>query len=223
MTRNTHNRQLDHHDVDLDTNVVLNGATSSYLSGSSVHVAIDDLDTRVAAQSNSMANPMTTLDDMIVGGTAGDPTRFPKGSDSQVLTVDPSTHHIVWAAPAAAGSFPIYAVFSGGGSVITGNPEVDVVLPATGTLISWTLLGDVIGSAVIDIWKSTYGGYPPTNATSITSSSPPTLSEATKNQGTDLVGDGWTVAVTAGDILRVHLDESSTVKRLELTLIYTRS
>jgi hypothetical protein len=49
-----------------------------------------------------MANPMTTAADLIVGGTAGAPARLAKGSDGQVLTVDPSTHLLVWATPAAA-------------------------------------------------------------------------------------------------------------------------
>src|SRR5690348_9706504 len=49
------------------------------------------------------SNPMTTQDDLIVGGSSGTAARLAKGSDSQVLTVDPSTHHLVWATPAAGG------------------------------------------------------------------------------------------------------------------------
>ena len=45
------------------------------------------------------ANPMTTAADIIVGGTAGAPTRLAKGSDGQVLTVDPTTHLLLWATP----------------------------------------------------------------------------------------------------------------------------
>jgi hypothetical protein len=48
-----------------------------------------------------MTNPMTTQDDIIVGGTSGAPARLAKGSDGQVLTVDPSTHHLAWATPTA--------------------------------------------------------------------------------------------------------------------------
>lgn len=46
-----------------------------------------------------MANPMTTQDDIIVGGASGVAGRLGKGTDGQVLTVDPSTHHLVWADP----------------------------------------------------------------------------------------------------------------------------
>ena len=49
-------------------------------------------------------NPMTTAADLIVGGAAGVPTRLGKGADGQVLTVDPATHLLTWATPAAAAS-----------------------------------------------------------------------------------------------------------------------
>lgn len=47
----------------------------------------------------AMTNPMTTAADLIVGGSSGVPARLAKGSDGQVLTVDPSTHLLVWATP----------------------------------------------------------------------------------------------------------------------------
>jgi hypothetical protein len=46
-----------------------------------------------------LTNPMTTQDDLVVGGAAGIPTRLGKGTDGQVLTVDPATHHLFWATP----------------------------------------------------------------------------------------------------------------------------
>ena len=52
------------------------------------------------------ANPMTTAADLIVGDTGGTPARLAKGSDGQVLTVDPSTHLLVWATP-GSGSSPL--------------------------------------------------------------------------------------------------------------------
>src|SRR4029077_20134340 len=53
------------------------------------------------------ANPMTTQDDVIVGGASGVAARLGKGSDGQVLTVDPSTHHLVWATPSSGFSDPM--------------------------------------------------------------------------------------------------------------------
>ena len=123
--------------------------------------------------------------------------------------------------PASGGVFPVVAVFDGGGSAITGNPEVDVVMPAAGTLTGYTLLADASGSAVIDVWSDTYGNFPPTDGDSITASAPPTLSSAAK--ATDSTLTGWDKALAAGDILRFHVDSATTVKRLVLTLTYTRS
>lgn len=62
----------------------------------------DNLDGTVALA--ILSNPMTTQDDIIVGGAAGAADRLGKGSDGQVLTVDPSTHHLVWATPAGGGA-----------------------------------------------------------------------------------------------------------------------
>jgi hypothetical protein len=55
------------------------------------------------ATTAAFPNPMTTQDDVIVGGASGAATRLAKGSDGQVLTVDPSTHHLVWATPTGGG------------------------------------------------------------------------------------------------------------------------
>lgn len=53
---------------------------------------------------SGFTNPMTTQDDIIIGGSAGAAARLAKGSDSQVLTVDPTTHHLVWATPTGGGA-----------------------------------------------------------------------------------------------------------------------
>ena len=67
MVRNTHNRQLDHEDVDLDTNVVLDGALSapaSTASGDTVHQALEDLNTAITTSTGSGGtNSILTGDD----------------------------------------------------------------------------------------------------------------------------------------------------------------
>src|ERR1035437_8865002 len=63
-----------------------------------------------------VANPMATPADLIVGGTAGAPARLAKGADGYVLTVDPTTHLIVWALAPGAG---------GGASVGSATPLVE--------------------------------------------------------------------------------------------------
>lgn len=64
---------------------------------------------------------MTTQDDIIVGGSVtggvAAPARLGKGTDGQVLTVDPTTHHLLWATPSGGGS-DLVQVASGAGSVV---------------------------------------------------------------------------------------------------------
>jgi len=85
---------------------------------------------RAETGGTGMSNPMTTQDDIIVGGSSGTPARLAKGSDSQVLTVDPSTHHLVWATP------------SGGGSALTVKDEGSTLDTAVTSI-------DFVGAGVV--------------------------------------------------------------------------
>lgn len=68
----------------------------------------------------------TAQDDIAVGGGSAVYTRLAKGSDSQVLTVDPTTHHLVWATPSGASAGP------GGAGALTRT----AVTTATYTILS---------------------------------------------------------------------------------------
>jgi hypothetical protein len=57
--------------------------------------------------SAGFANPMTTAGDIILGGAAGAAGRLAKGADSTVLTIDPTTHLPLWAAPAGGLTPPV--------------------------------------------------------------------------------------------------------------------
>jgi hypothetical protein len=165
---------------------------------------------------------LTTRGDLFRRGAAAI-ERVGLGTNGQVLTSDGTD--AVWAAPPAASVagtvFAIVAVFDGGGSAITGNPEVDIVAPADGDIVEAILLADQTGDAVVDVWRDSYANYPATDADSITSGTPPTISGGVKSSDTSLTG--WTTAFSAGDVFRVHLDSSSTVERLTLTLLYERT
>lgn len=78
MTRNTHNRLLDHEATDLDTNVVLDGALSapaSTASGATVHQALTDLNAAIGGAGGAIivsdgvttVNPTSEID--FVGAT----------------------------------------------------------------------------------------------------------------------------------------------------------
>lgn len=81
--------------------------------------------TVVTIAAPGMTNPMTTAGDLIVGGVSGAPARLAKGADTYILTIDPTTHLIVWAAPpAGSGTVTSVAVTAAPSSVfdVSGSP-----------------------------------------------------------------------------------------------------
>lgn len=122
----------------------------------------------------------------------------------------------IWESYSSAGGLvitrAITCVFDG----IAAGKEVDVYVPYACTIKSATMLADVAGNAVIDIWKSLYAGFPPVVGGTITAAAKPTLAAANKSQ--DLVLTGWIVAIAADSTLRFHVDSAITVTRVSLTL-----
>jgi hypothetical protein len=96
----------------------------------------------------------------------------------------------------------------------------DMTIPFACTIKAVTVLADVTGSMVIDLWKAPYASYPPTGANSICLSSKPTLSSATKY--TDSTLSGWTTSVNADDVIRVNVDSVSTITRFTVSLSVER-
>ena len=121
--------------------------------------------------------------------------------------------------PNPLGSFGI--TIDGGGSSITTGVKGYVEVPYSGTITGWTLVSDVVGSIVIDVWRDTYGNFPPSVADSISGSEKPTLSSSQKNQ--DLSLSTWTTSVTAGDIIGFKVDSASTLTRVNLAIKITKS
>lgn len=78
------------------------------------------------------------------------------------------------------------------------------------------MFGDQTGSIVVDIWKDTYANYPPDNADSITSATPPTISSGVKMKDTTLAG--WTTVFAEGEILRINVDSVSNFTNLTIVL-----
>jgi hypothetical protein len=107
-------------------------------------------------------------------------------------------------------------IIDGGASVITTGIKGFIEIPFACTIQAVTLLADVSGSIVVDIWKDTYAAYPPTIADTITASAKPTISSALKSQNTTLTG--WNTTVNAGDILGFNVDSVTTIKKVTLSL-----
>lgn len=108
----------------------------------------------------------------------------------------------------------------GGGSTVTTGDKGYTVVPYDAEIQRWSIVADRTGSCVVDVWKSTYSGFPLSAANSICGNSKPTLTSAQKSQGTSL--SGWTTTISAGDIIGFNVDSVSTVQRVNLLLWVVR-
>jgi len=116
----------------------------------------------------------------------------------------------------------IVVTFDGGGSALTtGTKKVYLRMPHAGNITKATLLADLSGSLVIDIWKDTYTNFPPTDLDSVTASAPPTLTSAQKSEDSTLTG--WTKTFSAGDIFEFNIDSAATITKAVLTLDYDKT
>lgn len=110
--------------------------------------------------------------------------------------------------------------FNGQGALVAvGTVTGFFRVPYNGAITKATILGDVSGSAVVDIKKGTYSAFP--TLTSICASAKPTLSSAQKAENTSLTG--WTTAVAAGDVLSAVVESCAGITRLDVLLEITRS
>jgi len=104
----------------------------------------------------------------------------------------------------------------GGGSAITTGIKGAIRIPFKCEILSVSLLADQSGSIVIDIWKDTLANYPPTNADSITDSTPPTISTDTDSEDTTLTS--WTKAIASGDVLMFNVDSVTDIEWASLII-----
>lgn len=105
---------------------------------------------------------------------------------------------------------------NGGGSAITSGLKGCVPVEYAGTIQQVTALADQSGSIIVDIWKDTYANYPPTDADSITSATPVTITTATKAQDATLTN--WTKTHAAGDIFCFNVDSATTVQQVVISV-----
>ncbi|MBX3004552.1 MAG: hypothetical protein KF821_01845 [Anaerolineales bacterium] len=95
--------------------------------------------------------------------------------------------------------------------------QLPMCIPSASTIIGWTILASGVGSITLDVWRTTYGSYPPNSSNSITGSQKPALSGASKSASVSL--STWTTELNAGDILMASAAaEISNVKLLGLYL-----
>lgn len=138
-----------------------------------------------------------------------------KGVANELATLDADGKVTPAQLPPAVINFAI----DGGGSPITTGLKGFVYVPFDCTITAVTMLADVSGSVVVDIWRDVYGSHPPTDADSITAAAVPTISGAVKSQNTTLTG--WTTQLNEGDILAYNVDSAATITSVTIALKIT--
>lgn len=117
----------------------------------------------------------------------------------------------------AYGTFGV--AVDGGGSAISGASSLGYwIAPCDGDIVSWTILGDAVGSCVVDVKKVTYGDFP--SFVSIAGTEKPTLSSAQNNQDTNLTT--WTKPFLQNDVFEFVLDSVSTLQRINVIIRYRK-
>jgi hypothetical protein len=109
----------------------------------------------------------------------------------------------------------------GGGAVVVPNIPRYVVIPHDCVIVKYTLIADLSGSCVIDVWNAPIASYPPTNANSITAGNEAHLT--TEISRVDSTLTGWNKTISAGDVLGFNVDSATTVKWISLMLELART
>lgn len=108
----------------------------------------------------------------------------------------------------------------GGGLEITTGTKGYINVPYAGTILSATLIADVTGSIVVDVYKLAFSTTTLPTA-SITASAKPTISSAKGSQNSTLTG--WTTTFSANDTFGFNVDYCSTITKATLELKVLRS
>jgi hypothetical protein len=107
------------------------------------------------------------------------------------------------------------------GQALSPGSYIDVEVPWNCSIFRSTILGDQVGSAVVDILVCSFPQFDagithPVAGDSITAGSPPTISGATK--GRDTVLQDWFRNLVAGTVLRFTVNSVVTIQQVTTSL-----
>lgn len=119
---------------------------------------------------------------------------------------------------AGGGTAAIGITVDGSGYAITTGDKGSIFIPYNATINSVTMIADVSGNCVVDILKSSYSTYP--TASSICSTSLPTISGSFKSTDSSLVG--WDTNIQSGNVLDFQVLSADSITKLTLTMGVTK-
>lgn len=113
-------------------------------------------------------------------------------------------------------------VFDGGGIAIAVDSKCYSRVPTGGTITGWSIVAVGTGpTATVDVWKIASGTALPANGNTITAGAEPALATGNAIKSTTLTG--WTVAVTADDIVGFNVDALANATWLQIAIYYTEN
>jgi len=110
-------------------------------------------------------------------------------------------------------------IIDGGGSAITTGKKGVLIVDFPCTVDEWAIIGEPDGAIVVDVNRSTFGGYPTTS--SIAGTELPTIA-ATNDTGEDRTLSSWST-IAAGDIIEFEVDSITTCERVTVALKVRRT
>jgi hypothetical protein len=123
------------------------------------------------------------------------------------VTVTGGTNAIDLSVPAGSGRKQIQFGVDNGTLAVTGSRSLSGAINYSGTIVGWTILGDIAGDATFIVQRATYANYD--TMTTLFSAS---VSGAIKAQGT------VSHAVLAGDTIRIEGNTFANFRNVTITL-----
>ena len=141
------------------------------------------------------------------------------GVSGKPATFTPSAHTHLWTdltnAPSVNDRFGISVSLGDGSSELSAGLKGYVQIPWNCMIDTVELVGDAVGTVVVDVWKSDDVNFPPVVGDAITGVAKPSLSSELKST-TDV--STWSAFLNAGDWLAFNVDSASTVKQVTLSI-----
>lgn len=145
-----------------------------------------------------------------------------------IVRPDNVTIHIDSSGIISAGASSLVGVLGATiGASDVGNPQF-VTVPYNATIVDWTIMADVSGSASVDAWFLAGSAPPstpsiPTSANKISASAPIALSSAQSSAGGSVAISTWTKTLTQWGTLAFNLTSATTLNKVFIQIQVTRS
>jgi hypothetical protein len=152
------------------------------------------------------------------GGLGDDGDYYLRTSTGAIYVKATGTWSMVFSGSGSLGTGAVGATFDGGGAVLTAGVYVDVLVPFNCTIDAATVVANQTGSIELSVLADPYASFPPTTDIA---PNPPEIVSADKSRDTTLTG--WTVALTAGTVVRFGIVSCSAIQRATLTLEVTKT